>query len=486
MLAIAGMTLTAIQHSAAMPVSSDRQDGEALAVTTSSEAARQHFEAAMALYENVRVEDALKEWREAVHADPEFALGHAWICFNTTIPEEEARERAKVKSLAGSVTPGEQLLIRWIVDIKENNYVGGISAMNDLLAKYPRDKRLCYVMATWLYHQRAHEAARKLLAQALEEDPNYGAAFNQAGYVDAELGAYGKAVEELERYAQLFPQEPNPEDSLGEILRRAGKFDLALVHYRKGLALDPVFCLLGVADTLALMDDQGAARAAYIRAIDTAPTDSEKIDYTLRLALTYVREKRYEEADKAFSEGAAKAHAAKQWVWEAAAHRMMAMYQPRFARAMKQLDQAEAVLAGRQDVAQSSRDREMALILGTRARIAADAGDARSASESITALEKMAAAFGGNDEIQFSYHAAKAALLMSQQKYRDAIPELQEAYNDPFSLKLLFVAYTKIGDKRYAAEVRDKLLTCNLVTIEQALVVPQFRKQQRASSDAHE
>ena len=120
-----------------------------LPVTTSSVAAARYFETGMVHFENHRWNFALRDWRAAVELDPNFALAYTWICFTTVDPAEESAARAKAKAAMSSASPPEQLMVKWITGVHENNYVAGIQAMNDLVAAYPRDKRLKVVRATW-------------------------------------------------------------------------------------------------------------------------------------------------------------------------------------------------------------------------------------------------------------------------------------------------------------------------------------------------
>jgi hypothetical protein len=64
---------------------------------------------------------------------------------------------------------------------------------------------------------------------------------------------------------------------------------------------------------------------------------------------------------------------------------------------------------------------------------------------------------------------------MAQEKYGDAISHLEEDTNDPLSMRLLWRAYTGAGAGSQAKAVAAKLAALNLPTVEQALVVPQFR-----------
>jgi hypothetical protein len=77
-----------------------------LPISSSSPAARAAFEKGMVDYENLHLDYASVDWREAVKADPNFALAYAWIAFNSTDPVEVSAARQKAKALAPNVTPG--------------------------------------------------------------------------------------------------------------------------------------------------------------------------------------------------------------------------------------------------------------------------------------------------------------------------------------------------------------------------------------------
>jgi hypothetical protein len=78
-----------------------------------------------------------------------------------------------------------------------------------------------------------------------------------------------------------------------------------------------------------------------------------------------------------------------------------------------------------------------------------------------------------NDKvIDLAYNGALGALLVSQQKFSEAIPHLDEDANNPLSLKLLAIAYGKTGDTAGAQKTLDILSNLNDPTLEQALVVP--------------
>ena len=104
-----------------------------LQVTTPSPKARSLYEKGVTDYENLYLERCNEDWRAAVKEDPNLALAWAWIAFNSGNPEEVSDARAKAKALLPKLTPGEQLMVGWIVKVQEGDNIAGIALMNDLL-----------------------------------------------------------------------------------------------------------------------------------------------------------------------------------------------------------------------------------------------------------------------------------------------------------------------------------------------------------------
>ena len=67
----------------------------------------------------------------------------------------------------------------------------------------------------------------------------------------------------------------------------------------------------------------------------------------------------------------------------------------------------------------------------------------------------------------------------------DAVLHLEEDIHNPLSLKLLVIAYRQMGDISESKHVGDTLADLNDPTLEQAIIVPAFRKCiQNASCDS--
>jgi tetratricopeptide (TPR) repeat protein len=445
-----------------------------LPLTTSSAKARELYEKGMEDYENLYLERCNEDWRAAVKEDPNLAVAWAWIAFNSGNPQEVSDARAKAKALAPKLNPGEQLMIAWISKVQEGDFLGGITAMNDMLEMYPHDKHLLYLTANWLMGENGNDQARRFLEKALAIDKNFPAALNDLAYVDARDRRFTKALAEMDRYVVLLPKEPNPQDSYGELLRMSGNFEGALTHYRAALKMDPDFMSsqLGLGDTYALMGNQEQARAEYDKAIRFAHTEADRLTYGMQKAMTYVRDGNYAQADKDFQDVALTAHAKEQDLQEAQALRHMAEYQSDDNVALKHLKLAEESLSHRSTISPSDRDEELSRILRNRAVRAASSGPL--ADKSLQQLEALANG-SRNRVIQSSYQGAAGALLMNQKKYEDAIAHLEEDQDNPFTLELLVQAYYQTMQTDKLHEVEAKLRGTNVPTMEQALVVPAVR-----------
>jgi len=453
-----------------------------LPITTSHPEALALFEHGIVNYENYHLDEAVADWRKAVQLDPKFAMAEVWISLVTNDPKEERDAESGAKKYAALASVPEQLMIRWITSVQDNDYISGISAMNDLLAQYPRDKHLNYAAGRWLLQRQQYQKAQNAVERALAVDPAYPPALNILGYAYARTGQFEKAFAAMEKYTTVLPNEANPQDSYAEVFEIAGDFERAVEHYQAALKIDPKFYPSqgGLADTYSLMGRQEAARVEFAKAIEMSPNEAAKTDYRLRAALTYVREKKFADADRAYTEAATLAHASGLWIWEARAHRAVAMYQPDLTLAMKHLYQAEAALQKRLGTADASFTEEFVKILRVRVDRHAEAHNLALAQVALTRLKQMAK--GGSNTVQQTYQAATGALLLAEKKYAEAIPHLEEDSFNALSMKKLLDAYTHTGASEEAQSIKRRLLAMNVATIEQALAVPALRAEAQTKS----
>lgn len=458
-------------------------------ITTKSAEARDLYLHALVKLENLHGQEAMQDFRKAVQLDPDFALANIIIGFPTIDPIVEPAEQAAVRTKANAakakVSRGEQLIVEWVTDTGEGHMVSAILAMNEALDEYPNDKHLAWLAGVWLENQQQWKRAIPMFERAIKLDPDFAAPLNEVAYCYARFRFYDKAFDAMQRYIGLLPNEANPQDSYAEILRMGGKFEDALIHYHASLKIDPGFVesQLGIADTYALMGDEPRARSEYAIAIQHARSKSQAANWSLNAAITYIREKNFAGANDAFRAVATQAHQDELALPEAEAYRMMATYQGDSNSAMQLLRRAEDVLQEKHPLAAAERQEELALILRERAARAAREGKLSLATSTLQRLQQMADS-SQDQNIQLAYDGAAGAVLVAQGKYEQALPHLQEDDHNPVSVKLMVTVQRNIGDSRGAEETAQRLTNWNEPTLEQALVVPDFRAKEAASASS--
>lgn len=446
-------------------------------ITTSSRQALVDFEQGVVDWENLHITKALNHWQAALDQDPNFLLAHLYISERIPDPGRQAAELKKAASLMDSVTPDERLMAEWIIDDSRNDSIGALSAMNELLARYPGDKHLYWFAALSIgskYHQ--FDRAAELAEQAVRVDPDFAGALNNLGYDYAFVGQFDKAFPTMQHYIEVLPGEPNPQDSYAEILRMAGRFPEAIEHYQAALKIEPTFgeSLLGLADTYALMGEEDKARAQYEVAIQHAYTKAYAVMWKIRWAVTYLREKHIPEADRAFQAAAQMAHENSVGALEAEAYRIMALYQKDEAEASRWLKKAKEALDHPHDTSRNARQQELALIDRTAIYRAIQHRHLGVADEILSQLNQMAAE-SHNPNIDVTFHACAGMVLAAKHKWLEAIPHLEEDASDPYSMELLVTVYRMAGLPAKSQRTAKELLALNAPSVEQALVVPEFR-----------
>jgi tetratricopeptide (TPR) repeat protein len=462
-------------------------DSGGMQITTKSPKAHNLFEQGVAKIEMLHVQAGLEKLRLAVQTDPHFALGHIFINFFSENPAEQVAERDLALANRRYAGPEEQLIIDWLASASQAKWIPAIQAMNGALERYPRDKHLAWLAGWWLIlNQNQPARALPLFERAMKIDPYFADAWNEAAYSYAKLGNFDKAFADIKHYAEMVPFEANPQDSFAEISRMAGRFDDALEHYRKSLSIDSNFheSQLGLGDTYALMGDQPRARIEYAKAIAVG-TPTQKVTWGLQSAATYIREGDYAGADQAFQQMAQQAHAQDLANLEAEAYRSMALYQKDPAAAVRLLDKAEAVLREPHQVPQVLLSEELASVWRTGIDRAVRDGDTNRAQ---TLLKRLSDLAGANSDqvIEYAFAGATGAVSLSAGKYDEAIAGFEGDPTNAYSMLGLVQAYEKAGQKDKATHMAADLSSLNVPLIEQAVVVPDFRKHQSDRSAAIE
>lgn len=433
----------------------------AIPLSTKSEDARKSLEQAWDKYENAMYDPAADEARKAAQKDPHSALSYALVSFAARRGMPDAAALAKAKALLPHATPDEQLIVRWMTAIQDRNLLPAIASMNDLLKRYPRDKHVLYVTGEWLFLQQDNDRARTLLETALQVDPHFPAALNRLGYlyIDSSNPDPAKAVASLKRYAEVQPASPNPQDSLGEVLRGAGEDQGSLEHYRAALQIDPAYISsqYGLGNTRTLMGDFAGARQEYDRAMPMAQNPMDELYVKYLKTFVYFWEGKPEEGRAAFAALAKEAAEKKEPNSQFQIGLAQAMLAADPQSELEQLKFLSAFLANPlAGMNESDRGIARAAVLRERVRVQALQRKSDDAAQAVSELQALATA--SRDQLMASYYeSARGYLLAAKGDFQGAAEELSADEHSPLVLQQLAAVEEKLGSPVAAEAARTCL-----------------------------
>lgn len=420
---------------------------------------------------------AIEVMKQVVQAEPDFAMGHQILSRISLDPAEQISEQKQAFANLEHANAAEQIVINWFQSAADHKLIPAITSMNEALHKYPHDRWVVFLANSWLLEQTQYERAAAVYENSgITDSPGL---LNHAAYTYANMRQFSKAFSLMDKYVALMPKDPNPQDSYGEILRMAGYYTVAIDHFKVALSIDPKFysSQFGIADTYMLMGDEARARQQYEAAFKKFPSlpELDRTRWMERQAATYIYEADVPGASKALQSLADYAHSKRLSQVEAETYREMAMCQTESETALALLAKAESAVREGGNISPISAHQETAKILRTRVEVAIKAGDSLAADEAVAKLTQLA--LNSDDKvIDSALNGALGAHLSYEEKYKQAIPHLEEDGNNPLSLERLATAYRMTGYIAGARHTEQVLAKLNDPTVEQALVVPAFRQ----------
>jgi tetratricopeptide (TPR) repeat protein len=432
----------------------------AIPVSTRSLEARQFAEMSLDKYENSMLDDSIVLAQHATEKDPDFAFGYALLSFAARRGVPNSAALARAKALLPHASPDEQLLVRWMTGIQDHNLLPAIASMNDLLKRYPKNKHVLYLTSEWLFLQQDFDRSQKMMEYLLQIDPSFPPVLNMLGYtyIESAHPDARKAVASLQRYVAADPSSPNPEDSMGEVLRYAGDDQGSLEHYSAALQIDPTFfnSQLGLGDTLTLMGKYDDARLEYDRAALVSENNRDLLHASFQKALVYFWEGRADEGRAALSNLAAEASQKNEPNAQFEIAFGSAMLAPDFASELHDLRALEEKLQNAvEGMSGSDRNGALANVLCEEARVASQHGLPDTAQESINKLERLAAQTG-DLLVENPYETARGYLLLAQGDFTNAVDELSANRLSPLAVQQLAVVQQKLGSPSAANETLNQ------------------------------
>lgn len=446
-----------------------------IGIASKSVVARQELEFALERYENAQYGESIEHSKLAAKNDPNCALSFALWSYAArwTTPAPDAVQKAL--ALSAKTAADEKLLVTFMTGTQEADALPAIMAMNDLVNKHPKDKHVLYLAGEWLFFQEDYVRGRELIEKSLQLDPKFPPALNTLGYAYVESldPEPAKGIDLLRRYAEVLPDDPNPQDSLGEVLRMIGDDPGSLARYAAALDISATFITsqYGRGDTYTLMGKYGLARAEYDKALKIAKTEHDVLHIEFQNALVYFWQRDPHTGGAELAKLSEKAAEANDYI---------ARFEIDYARALLAPDSQSAsdLLAAMEDrlahvppnQVTSERNQEYATVLREQVRLVLASHNTGAADALIQKLDELAAV-SRDQKVENIYESSRGLVLSAKGDYANAVDELSCDLHSPLVVQQLIVAQQKLKNQQGVEKAQLRLKYLRTPTAEWYVII---------------
>ncbi len=267
-------------------------EGREIPLTSASGDAVAAFRRGRDLYESSREDEARAQFERAVAADPRFAFAHAMLA-RCVAGDVAVKEMDAAVALAASLTPPERAMVEYWRALQRGDDARVEAELTRLGEMAPDDWRVELLVGERAVDEGRGEQAVRLFRRAVELNPQAAEPYNHLGLALSDLAQHDGAITAMRRYAALKRDDPNPLDSLGEVLLRANRLEDAEVSFRRALAVSPQFwyAAAGMATARFFRGDFEGGRAA-LREPLTSASDAARVRLRVFTAWSYFVEGR--------------------------------------------------------------------------------------------------------------------------------------------------------------------------------------------------
>ena len=214
-------------------------------VSTSSLESYDNFLQGREYYEKMYFTEAVHYLEQAIKLDSTFAIAYKILSFtHNSLGNMKESNQALEKAMANleKTTQKDRMMIEAAyAGYIENDIDKSITKLEEVVQKYPDEKRGHYYLAVLYHRMDEYDEAIKHLEMTIKLDPSYGFAINQLAYVYTSKGDYPQAIEYFTRYAEVAPNDANPFDSMADVYFFQGKLDEAITSYKQALKIKTDF-----------------------------------------------------------------------------------------------------------------------------------------------------------------------------------------------------------------------------------------------------
>ncbi|HXW07396.1 MAG TPA: tetratricopeptide repeat protein [Vicinamibacterales bacterium] len=450
------------------------QTADKVPITTQSAEARDLYLKGRDLAEKLRATDARRYYEQAVQKDKTFALGYVGLANTSGTNKEFIDAVTQAAALAGSVSPGEQHLIRGLEANLKGDPAGVLKHYTELVRLFPNDERALTLLGNTYFGRQEYEAAISTFTKAISINPSFSQPYNQLGYAYRFIEKFDEAEKAFKKYTELIPGDPNPYDSYAELLMKIGRFDESIKMYEKALAIDANFIAshVGIGNNYLAMGKPDQARQAFARIASVARTTGERRTAHFWAAASYVHEGATDKALDELKAGYALAQAAQDAGSMSGDLTQMGdvlREAGRPAEALAKYQEAVAVIE-KAPVPDEVKEATRRTHVFEEARVAVATNDLATAKARAAEYARQVAPKKRPFEVR-AQHELAGMIALAEKDYATALTELQAAnQQDPRILYFLALASKGAGDSAGAAKFATKAANFNGLAFNYAFV----------------
>ncbi len=216
--------------------------GDETRITTTSQEALQLYNEGVGHLQKFYYTEAKSAFERAAQTDSSFAMAFARLAMVHHRNENEAAASAEIaNALRKSATASryEQMFIRMLDHWYHYRHGEAGAVADSMISVYPKEAEIYVLRGNIFEYTKNFDAALEMYRAGVEADTSYAPATMSLGYAHSSRGDLDKAIEAMERYIRLVPNEADPRASLADILSRVGRYDDALEQYQKSLDIKP-------------------------------------------------------------------------------------------------------------------------------------------------------------------------------------------------------------------------------------------------------
>jgi len=438
----------------------------AIPVTAASPKATHLFEEGRNAVLDLDAARGAKLLREAVAADPEFALALAWL--GRAVPGTDGLVFTQLsKNFAARLPELERMEIEALFAEKKGDEDHARKLKRELADAAPADWVAQVLAGTQAQSDRKSQAALLYLQRASALAPAHAGAGIALANTYLGQGMLAEALDTAKKLVAQAPNDARAHDMLGEILMRKGAFDEADAAFDEATRLSPEawMSFMGRAYVRFFRGHQAAARVMLARAKDAAqraPAPAQRmVDVTI--AWTYLASGSNDLALRALDDMEKTARARGDdtaYGWAAAERGEML-----FELGKRDLARAQIAEALQRSEKMNSDDanalRRVAFWAAQRNALAAGRKD--EAAKAVAGLEALPASSATSIAMREMLTAARAAQAIGAGNGAQAVSLLSSCSRTNFRCQQQMVeAQTLLGNRKAADETRAWMATANV------------------------